>query len=121
VTYQKREKSDGEPAFKPPERAKAGIPIEDETLKKFANENAIKWLITPAEMPHFNGLAEAGVKLAKRQIRKGVGKQILSYDQFKTTMVRVEGFMNMRPTETKLRAEHTVIITPALIVVGNIF
>ncbi|XP_072403059.1 uncharacterized protein [Diabrotica undecimpunctata] len=51
----------------------------------------------PSYSPVFGGLWEAGVKSAKYHIKRVMGTNELTYEQFNTLIVQVEGILNSRP------------------------
>ncbi|KAF6199277.1 hypothetical protein GE061_007303 [Apolygus lucorum] len=57
----------------------------------------ITWHFNPAAAPHFNGIAEAGVKSAKYHLNRVLGDQILTYEELCTLITRVEAVLNSRP------------------------
>lgn len=70
-------------------------------LHKLAKETSSKlnmsWHFNPPSAPHFNGLAEAGVKSVKSHLKRVMGDQILTYEEFYTLLARVEATLNSRP------------------------
>lgn len=57
----------------------------------------IKWHFNPPAAPHFNGLAEAGVKSVKTHLRRVIGDQIMTFEEFYTLITRIEAVLNSRP------------------------
>lgn len=57
----------------------------------------IQWHSTPERAPHFGGLWEAAVKSAKKHLRKIVGIQRMTYEEFATIAAQVEACLNSRP------------------------
>lgn len=55
------------------------------------------WHFSPPSGPHFNGLAEAGVKMFKSHFVRVVGDQRLSHEEFSTLMCQIESILNSRP------------------------
>ena len=68
-----------------------------ETLRAFFLENHISWHFIPERAPHFGGLWEAAVKSAKYHLKRVVGKQKLTYEEFSTVTAQVEACLNSRP------------------------
>lgn len=67
-------------------------------LYKFAaDKEAIEWHFNPPSAPHFTGLAEAGVKSVKTHLKRVIGEQILTYEEFYTILVQIEALLNSRP------------------------
>ena len=56
-----------------------------------------RWSFNPPSAPHFGGLWEAGVKSMKTHLRRVVGDQILSLEEFVTLLAQVEAVLNSRP------------------------
>lgn len=61
-----------------------------------ASEN-IKSDFNPPAAPHHLGLWEAGVKSMKHHLRRSVGAQILTHEEFVTIITQVEACLNSRP------------------------
>ena len=47
--------------------------------------------------PHFKGLWEAGTKAVNLHLKKIMGNTILSYEEFLTLVIQIEGILNSRP------------------------
>ncbi|XP_024883564.1 uncharacterized protein LOC112462164, partial [Temnothorax curvispinosus] len=62
-----------------------------------AEREKIKWSFNPPSAPHFVGLWEAGVKTFKTHLRRTVGDQVLSIEEFTTVLAQVEAVLNSRP------------------------
>lgn len=57
----------------------------------------IKWTFIPPVAPHQGGLWEAAVKSAKHHLRRVVGDQQLTFEEFYTVLAQVEACLNSRP------------------------
>ncbi|XP_011859045.1 PREDICTED: uncharacterized protein LOC105556561 [Vollenhovia emeryi] len=57
----------------------------------------IKWSFNPPSAPHFGGLWESGVKAMKTHLRRVVGAQILTVEEFSTLLMQIEAVLNSRP------------------------
>lgn len=57
----------------------------------------IKWTFIPPVAPHQGGLWEAAVKSAKHHLRRIVGDQQLTFEEFYTVLTQVEACLNSRP------------------------
>lgn len=68
-----------------------------ELARGAAQQLSLKWNFNPPGAPHFNGLAEAGVKSFKSHLYRVIGTQILSYEEFNTLLIQLEAFLNSRP------------------------
>lgn len=55
------------------------------------------WRTIPPRSPHFGGLWEAGVKSVKHHLRRVVGSQLLTYEEFSTVLAQIEAVLNSRP------------------------
>ncbi|XP_060845438.1 uncharacterized protein LOC132925023 [Rhopalosiphum padi] len=56
-----------------------------------------KWHFNPPGAPHFGGIWEAAVKSAKTHLKKVIGAQIYTNEEFTTLITRIEGVLNSRP------------------------
>lgn len=68
-----------------------------QALEYWASQQHVDWRFSPARAPHFGGLWEATVKLAKRLIRKAVGERRLNFEELTTFAVAAEAVINSRP------------------------
>lgn len=69
----------------------------DKLLADAAESQKIKFSFNPPGSPHFNGLAEAGIKSVKTHLARVVGNQRLTYEEFATVLTQVEAMLNSRP------------------------
>ena len=68
-----------------------------DTLKAFFLSSHITWHNIPERAPHFGGLWEAAVKSAKHHLKRIVGEQKLTFEEFSTVAAQVEACLNSRP------------------------
>ncbi|XP_062704017.1 uncharacterized protein LOC134286424 [Aedes albopictus] len=57
----------------------------------------ITWHFTPPKAPHFGGLWEAAVKVAKAQLYRQLSATRLSFEDLSTILAQIEASMNSRP------------------------
>jgi hypothetical protein len=57
----------------------------------------VEWERITALTPHIGGLWEAAVKAGKSYLKKAIGSQILTREEFVTIFAKVEAIMNSRP------------------------
>ena len=67
------------------------------TISTYLLQHQVQWHASPERAPHFGGLWEAAIKSAKTHLRKVVGSQRLSYEEFHTVLTQVEACLNSRP------------------------
>ena len=67
------------------------------SISQFATNLGTQWTMIPPRAPHFGGLWEAGVKAVKLHLKKIMGNTILSYEEFLTLVIQIEGILNSRP------------------------
>lgn len=84
-----------------------------------ANEG-VEWRFIPPSAPHFGGLWEAAIKSAKSHLKRVIGSQMLTYEEFSTLMVQIEMAMNSRPlTPMSGNREDLEVLTPGHFLVGT--
>lgn len=66
-------------------------------LKNAAESEMLEWHFNPPSAPHFSGLVEAGVKSVKTHLRRVIGDQIFTFEEFYTILVQIEALLNSRP------------------------
>lgn len=94
------------------------LAAQDSIFEHLADRQ-IEWHFSPAAAPHFNGMAEAGVKSAKSHLTKALGQQILTYEELYTIIVKVEAVLNSRPLGAVTSdAKDNDYLTPGHFLVG---
>lgn len=80
----------------------------------------IQWHFSPASAPHFNGLAESGVKAMKRHLNRVLGNAVLTYEELSTVLCQIEACLNSRPL-CALRDDPTQdnVLTPGHFIIGR--
>ncbi|XP_062713303.1 uncharacterized protein LOC134290245 [Aedes albopictus] len=63
----------------------------------FCASEGITWHLTPPKAPHFGGLWESAIKVAKKHIYRVVGSSRYSYEDLCTLFAQIEAVMNSRP------------------------
>lgn len=69
---------------------------KDKVANCLAHEG-IKWNFIPARSPHFGGLWESHVKIAKYHLKRIVGNAFLTFEELSTIFAQIEACMNSRP------------------------
>jgi hypothetical protein len=67
------------------------------TVQTELTNQGVQWHFIPPRSPHFGGLWESGVRLAKYHLKRIVGKATLSYEELLTVLTHVEACLNSRP------------------------
>jgi hypothetical protein len=92
----------------------------DETLGSFFCNEGIDWSFIPPRAPNHGGLWEAGVKSVKFHLKRVVGNYKLTYEEFLTVLVQVEGILNSRPLyPLSAELDDFEILTPGHFLVGR--
>lgn len=82
--------------------------------------NGSQFHFAPPGSPHFNGLAEAGVKLAKTALRKIIGEHTLTFEEMCTFLTQAEAVLNSRPIGALTRDRDDVSpLTPGHLLIGQ--
>ena len=78
------------------------------------------WHFNPPAAPHFGGIWEAGIKSAKFHLKHAIGNQILTYEEFYTLIIRIEGILNSRPITPLSPDPHDLCaLTPGHFLIGQ--
>lgn len=97
--------------------------IEEEYDQGVCNElakNNTKWHFSPACAPHFNGLAEAGVKSVKLHLKKTIADTKLTFEELSTLLYQIEACVNSRPICALSSSPNDVsALTPAHFLIGE--
>ncbi|XP_062714171.1 uncharacterized protein LOC134290954 [Aedes albopictus] len=95
-------------------------PANNFTITKELSQQGIKWQFIPPRAPNFGGLWEAAVRSVKTALKKEIGLQQLSYDDFTTLLVQITATLNSRPLSS-LTDDPTEFeaLTPAHFLIGS--
>lgn len=69
---------------------------QDDIIDQCNNEG-IEWKFIPSYSPHFGGIWEAGVKSMKFHLKRILKNSLLTYEDFQTILIQIEGILNSRP------------------------
>lgn len=69
---------------------------KDNLESEFANQN-FDWKFLPPYSPNMAGIWEAGIKSAKFHLKRVMGNALLTFRQFYSVLVQIEGILNSRP------------------------
>ncbi|XP_059046949.1 uncharacterized protein LOC131842434 [Achroia grisella] len=85
----------------------------DSVMKKVTETQEIKFSLSPPGSPHFNGLAEAGIKSVKTHLARVIGLQRLTFEEFYTVLTQIESMLNSRPlSPISCDANDLSVLTP---------
>ncbi|GFX45664.1 integrase catalytic domain-containing protein [Trichonephila clavipes] len=74
------------------------IEDSDDNLAGFLfSAEGIEWKFIPPRAPYFSGLWEASVKSIKYHLKRVVSGSNLTYEEFLTVCIHIEGILNSRP------------------------
>lgn len=59
--------------------------------------DGVNWHLIPPRAPHFGGLWEAGVKSTKFHIKRVIGMNSLTFEEYYTVLSQIEAILNSRP------------------------
>ena len=84
------------------------------SINAFLLQQEITWNMSPSRAPHFGGLWEAGVKSLKFHLKRVVGNECLTFEEFSTVTCQVEAILNSRPLLpiTSHSADGVSVLTP---------
>lgn len=68
-----------------------------DTVVDYCSCRGIEFRFIPSYSPTFGGLWEAAVKSAKYHFKRVIGNLLLTYEQFNTIIIQIEGILNSRP------------------------
>lgn len=108
-----------------------GANTELQEFKKFINDtgesitenlanDGINWHFIPVHSPHFGGLWESGVKSSKFHLKRVLGGANLTFEDFYTVLVQIEGVLNSRPlTPLSTNPNDFDALTPSHFLIGR--
>ncbi|XP_044762078.1 uncharacterized protein LOC123319271 [Coccinella septempunctata] len=66
-------------------------------LRDTASAETIEHHFLPGNAPHMGGLWESGIKAVKTHLKRVIGEQVLTYEEFYTVLTQIEAVLNSRP------------------------
>ena len=63
-------------------------------IQNYLLSHQTTWSFSPERAPHFGGLWEVAVKSTKHHLRRVIGQQTLTYDEFYTITCQIECSLN---------------------------
>ncbi|GFX57965.1 integrase catalytic domain-containing protein [Trichonephila clavipes] len=96
------------------------IEDSDDNLAGFLSAEGIEWKFIPPRAPSFGGLWEASVKSIKYHLRRVVSGSNLTYEEFLTVCIQIEGILNSRPLcLLSSNSDDLNALTPASFLIGR--
>ncbi|GFW65168.1 integrase catalytic domain-containing protein [Trichonephila clavipes] len=98
------------------------IEDSDDNLAGFLSAEGIEWKFIPPRAPYFSGLWEASVKSIKYHLKRVVSGSNLTYEEFVTVCIQIEGILNYRPLcvcPLSSNSDDLNALTPAHFLIGR--
>ncbi|GFX37000.1 integrase catalytic domain-containing protein [Trichonephila clavipes] len=93
---------------------------KNETLANYFASEAIQWKFIPPRSPNFGGLWEAGVKSFKHHLYRTLVNSKITFEEFETIMIQIEGILNSRPlVPLSDNINEYEILTPGHFIIGR--
>lgn len=94
--------------------------LQDENWRSELSDGGTRFHFAPPGSPHFNGLAEATVKMAKSAMRRIIGEHTLTFEEMITFLSQVEAALNSRPLcALPAEGDEASVLTPGHFLVGQ--
>lgn len=94
--------------------------LSESHIRVYEKHFEFQWAFNPPSAPHHGGIFEAAVKSMKHHLRRVIGNQSLTFEEYDTLLKQVEGCMNSRPLgavhDDSTLESH---ITPAHFLIGR--
>ena len=89
-------------------------------VSQFLSDKGVQWHFNSPAAPHHGGLWEAGVKSVKYHLRRIIGKDTVTLEEFRTILSQVEAALNSRPLcALSTDREDLECLTPGHFLIGG--
>ena len=95
-----------------------GKAFQSTMVKAFARQKHITWRFNVPKAPWWGGFFERMVRCVKRCLKKTMGNARVTFEEFETVLVQVEGILNSRPL-LYVPEEMTEPLTPSSLCLGR--
>ncbi|GFT14176.1 integrase catalytic domain-containing protein [Trichonephila clavipes] len=96
------------------------IEDSDDNLAGFLSAEGMEWKFIPSRAPSFGGLWEASVKSIKCHLKRVVSGSNLTYEEFLTVCIQIEGILNSRPLcPLSSNSDNLNALTPTHFLIGR--
>ncbi|GFV78857.1 integrase catalytic domain-containing protein [Trichonephila clavipes] len=96
------------------------IEDSDDNLAGFLSAEGIEWTFIPPRAPSFGGFWDTSVKSIKYHLRRVVSGSNLTYEEFLTVCIQIEGILNSRPLcPLSSNSDDLNALTPAHFLIGR--
>ncbi|GFS79984.1 integrase catalytic domain-containing protein [Trichonephila clavipes] len=93
---------------------------KNETLAIYFASEAIQWKFIPPRSPNVGGLWEAGVKSFKHHLYRTLVNSKITFEEFETIIIQVEGILNSRPlVPLSDNTNEYEVLTPGHFIIGR--
>ncbi|GFX27442.1 integrase catalytic domain-containing protein [Trichonephila clavipes] len=93
---------------------------KNETLASYFASEAIQSKFIPPRSPNFGGLWEAGVKSFKHHLYRTLVNSKITFEEFETIIIQVEGILNSRPlVPLSDNINEYEVLTPGHFIIGR--
>lgn len=89
-------------------------------IRHALSQDGNNWNFSPPLSPHFNGLAEAGIRSTKNHLKRIIGVSTLTYEELSTLICQIEACLNSRPLYPLTdNSDELVPLTPGHFLIGG--
>lgn len=101
-------------------QAQLRLAMQDDKWRAELSNNGTRFHFAPPGSPHFNGLAESAVKMAKSAMMKVIGEYKLTFEEMATFLSQVEAALNSRPLcALPVDGSDESVLTPGHFLIGQ--
>ncbi|CAK1578880.1 unnamed protein product [Parnassius mnemosyne] len=84
------------------------------------SKKGIQWKFDPSARPHWGGIFEAVVKIAKTHLRRVISETILTFEELATVFCKIEAVLNSRPLcPLSSDPNDLEVLTPGYFLIGQ--